>query len=142
MLTDSLSVEKLGGAESSNGAESLRFSATPSQLAASSTDTVAPSLPQGPGANLRQQGRAEKTGTTTYGGAKAREGGIVLKDFHDCYEGDGWVAGTVVSASATGGGIDCIRMSSVCPKEKRKNYCDQLRPLTQKPAFVLLTRPS
>ena len=34
-------------------------------------------------------------GKMAYGRMVLRDGGMVMKDFHDCYQGDGWIAGVV-----------------------------------------------
>lgn len=47
-----------------------------------------------------QQGSAVKTGNIAYSRVVIRNGALVLKDVHDSYEGDGWIAGTVVSLTA------------------------------------------
>ena len=41
-----------------------------------------------------------KTGSIKYSRVVIRNGALVLKDFQDSYEGDGWVSGIVVSSSA------------------------------------------
>jgi hypothetical protein len=42
-------------------------------------------------------------GSVEYGGIILRNGGIVVKDFHDSFEGDGWISGVVVSNSTPTG---------------------------------------
>jgi hypothetical protein len=44
-----------------------------------------------------------KKGSVEYGGIILRNGGIVMKDFHDSFEGDGWISGVVVSNSTPTG---------------------------------------
>jgi hypothetical protein len=61
------------------------------------------------------QGQEGKDGRIKGSGAIIRDGSIVLKDFHDSYEGTGWVAGTVVSTS-----VKTLVVS--VPKGKKQEY--------------------
>jgi zinc protease len=51
----------------------------------------------------------------TYGGMVVKDGNIVLIDFHDSYEGDGWICGTVVKSSQGA-------MTISVPKGKKTEY--------------------
>jgi hypothetical protein len=42
-------------------------------------------------------------GSVEYGGIILRDGGMVMKDFHDSFDGDGWISGVVENSSAPAG---------------------------------------
>ena len=49
------------------------------------------------GAKKPQEGRLE------YGGIILRDGGIVMKDLHDSFDGDGWISGVFENSSTPEG---------------------------------------
>lgn len=61
------------------------------------------------------KGQTGKESAIKGSGAIIRDGAIVMKDFHDSYEGKGWIAGVVVSASSK------VLVVSV-PKGAKKEY--------------------
>jgi hypothetical protein len=66
-----------------------------------------------------QQGNAVKTGSLSYSRVTLRNGAIVLKDVHDSYEGDGWIAGTVLSVN-TGALVVSVPDGAFLPSKKKQ----------------------
>jgi hypothetical protein len=66
-----------------------------------------------------QQGSAVKTGSLAYTRVTLRNGALVLKDVHDSYEGDGWIAGTVLSVN-TGALVVSVPDGLFLPSKKKE----------------------